>query len=95
MASLLGRKQVHTELVVPATPEQVWSVITDPAGYSGWNPVFVSVEGTYAEGARMALKLKNQRGKVSDVTATVVRFEPGKEINQYGDLRGVHPFDHQ
>ena len=93
--SIFGHKQVHAELVVPATPEQVWSVITDPAGYPGWNPVFVGVEGTYAEGAKMAYKLKDQSGKVSDVTAMVMRFEPGKELNQYGGLRGVLTFDHQ
>ena len=93
--SIFGHKQVHAELVVAASPEQVWSVLTDPAAYPEWHPVFVAVEGQYADGAELAYKLKDEKGKVSDVKATVRHFAPARELRQFGGIRGVLTFDHR
>ena len=61
--SLLGHKSVHAELVIPAPPEAIWSVLTDAAGYKDWNPVFTHVEGEYREGAKMAYQMRDESGK--------------------------------
>ena len=45
-----GRKSVHAELVVPASPDRVWAVLTDTSAYGEWNPIFVSVVGELREG---------------------------------------------
>lgn len=92
--SLLGHKSVHAELVIPAAPEQVWAVLTDAKGYAEWNPVFVDVQGEHALGSTLTYQMKDQSGKTTEVKATVVAFEPERELNQFGGIRGVLTFDH-
>ena len=92
--SLLGHKSVHAELVIPAPPEAIWSVLTDAAGYEEWNPVFAGVEGDYREGGKMAYRMRDASGTETDVTATVIKLEPGRELNQFGGMRGILTFDH-
>lgn len=92
--SLLGHKSVHADLVIPAPPEMIWSVLTDAAGYEDWNPVFTSVEGEYREGAQMAYQMRDASGKQTTVSATVVKLDEPRELNQFGGMRGILTFDH-
>ena len=45
IAGLTARKSVRAEIVINASPEDVWSVLTDPQTYGEWNPIFVAYEG--------------------------------------------------
>ena len=92
--ALTGHKTVHAELVIPAPPAAVWSVLTDAAGYAEWNPVFTNVEGAYAQDAEMAYRMKDEAGKEHDVKAKVIKFDEARELNQFGGMRGVMTFDH-
>ena len=92
--SLLGRKSVHAERIVPASPEQIWAVITDAQTYPDWNPVFVEVQGTYEDGATMTYQMKDASGATSTVKSTVIKFDPQRELEQFGGMRGVLTFDH-
>ena len=92
--ALLGHKVVHTEIVVPASTEAVWSVLTDPVGYADWNPIFVRVEGEYRQGADMRYRMRDHKGNESDVKSKVVRLEEQQVLNQFGGMRGILTFDH-
>ena len=92
--SILGHKSVHAELIIPATPTQIWSVLTDSSGYPEWNPVFVGVEGEHALNSELTYQMKSPSGKTSAVKAKVITFEPERELNQFGGIRGVLTFDH-
>ncbi|MEM6296482.1 MAG: SRPBCC family protein [Myxococcota bacterium] len=92
--ALTGHKSVHAELIIPAPPDAVWATITDASSYAAWNPVFVKVEGTYEEGSSMQYAMKDASGQTTDVTSTVVKADPGVELNQFGGIRGVITFDH-
>jgi hypothetical protein len=92
--SLLGHKSVHAERIVPASPEQIWAVITDAETYPDWNPVFVEVQGTYEDGATMTYQMKDASGATSKVNSTVIKFDPQRELEQFGGMRGVLTFDH-
>ncbi|MGF1565414.1 MAG: hypothetical protein ACFCUH_08605 [Flavobacteriales bacterium] len=35
----------HTEIIIDALPEQVWSVLTDTASYSKWNDIILKIDG--------------------------------------------------
>ena len=41
---LLIKKSVRAEIVINASQKEVWSVITNPATYGDWNPIFVDYE---------------------------------------------------
>ena len=90
----VGHKSVHAELVIPASPDRVWEVLTDTSDYAAWNPIFVSVEGEFAEGQTLLYGMKNPEGEVADVEPEIVKLVPEREINQFGGVPGILTFDH-
>jgi hypothetical protein len=48
---------VRTEIVLPASPEQSWEVLTDFSRYPQWNPYLQRVEGTLAPGELISFTL--------------------------------------
>lgn len=90
----LGHKVVHTEIVIPAPPSAVWSVLADAPRYKEWNPVFIDVEGELREGAKMTYRVRERPGKESTIVPTVVKLAIDEELNQFGGLRGILTFDH-
>ena len=56
--------------------------------------MFVDVQGEYREGGKLTYQMNDQSGKQTEVVAKVVKLEPGKELNQFGGMRGILTFDH-
>ena len=92
---LLGRKSVHTELVIPATPGEIWSVLMDVPGYKEWNPVLIPAEGELREGNKLKYRMIQPDGKESLVDSKVVKIVQRKLLNQYGGIPGLLTFDHR
>lgn len=92
--ALFSRKSVRAELTIDAPPEEVWSVLTDPALYPDWNPILVSVQGKFEEGATLSVGMRNPDGSVTDVKSRVKKLVPGSKLNQVGGIPGVLTFDH-
>ena len=70
-AVLLPRKSVHAELIINGSPSEVWAKIMETASYGEWNPIFVAVEGVFAEGARMRVEMRLSDGSTTPVEALV------------------------
>ncbi|MDJ0748217.1 MAG: SRPBCC domain-containing protein [Woeseiaceae bacterium] len=92
--ALLGRKSVRVELTIRATPDEIWSVLTDSSSYSAWNPILVAVKGDFHEGATLEVDMKSPDGSVAIVRPRVKKLVPNSEINQFGGIPGVLTFDH-
>ena len=45
----------HVERRIAASPERVWSLLTDASTYRGWNRAVVSIEGPIAVGRTISL----------------------------------------
>ena len=68
----LFRLECSVAIEIDAPPAQVWKLISDAAALPRWNSTITSVEGTIAEGQRIALKVaiapeRTFKLKVSDV----------------------------
>ena len=94
VAGLLTRKSVRAEIVINAPPEEVWAVITDPASYGEWNPIFVAYEGTFAEGNQVALQMKMGEGEPARVEVEVKDFVPTEWMHQGGGYPLILTYDH-
>lgn len=94
-AALLTHKTFRVEAVVPAAPEAVWAVLIDTGRYPEWNPVFVAVDGTYAEGAKVTNTVRFPDGSDVVMTATVRALVADRELRQSGGMPGVLTFDHR
>ena len=93
--SLFGHGVVHTEIVIPASPAQVWAILTDGPGYKEWNPVLVPAEGQLKQGHTLKYMMTDNTGKQSEVKSEVIEMINEKKLNQFGGMRGILTFDHQ
>ena len=56
-------KQLHSEVLIEASPTEVWTVLTDFARYADWNPFVVNVTGTPEVGERLSVTLSPPGGR--------------------------------
>ena len=49
--TVLGCSDVSTQIVIPASPTEVWKVLVDTKGYKEWNPTWRPKEGSLQQGA--------------------------------------------
>lgn len=91
---LLGRKTVHTEILIAAEPGEVWSVLVDRPGYRDWNPVLVPLEGELREGATLTYLMTGPGDQQTEVKTRVVVLVEEEHLNQRGGVPGVLTFDH-
>lgn len=93
ISSMLGSKSVHTEIIIPSQPENVWQVLVDIQSYHEWNPAITLVEGTLAEGNSVTYRFQETKEKAANINSTVVTIKPNLHLNHKGGIWGVITFD--
>jgi hypothetical protein len=89
---------IRTEVLIPASPEEVWAVLADFGRYAEWNPLNLRAQGSAQPGAKIAMTFRNlaQPGKTIDQTVTLVACEPARSLAWAGWVpllfRGRHHF---
>ena len=58
------QKSIRTEIVINASKERVWNVLTDFSSFPVWNPFIVSVEGELVKGKKLKNTLINGNSKM-------------------------------
>ncbi len=53
------KKRINTEIIINASAETVWQILTDLAAYPQWNPFIIKSEGSLRKGNRLRNTLKN------------------------------------
>lgn len=48
----------HTEIIIDATPEQVWSVLTDTENYGKWNDIILKIDGKIEDKGKVDVLFK-------------------------------------
>ena len=85
--------QLHTEIEIDASPEDVWAILTDLPHYSEWNPFIVSSHGTVAVGQRLTNRLQQAGGKTRTFKPTVTIVDPPRTFEWLGHLGVPGIFD--
>jgi hypothetical protein len=83
---IIMAKEIKTEITVHATPEKVWSTLTDFKGYPEWNPFILSIAGDVAEGKRIQVVIRPPGMKGMTLQPTVLDYKPGKTLRWIGRL---------
>ena len=91
----LGRKSVHHEIGINASPEKVWSILIDTDNYELWNPVMKLLEGEVKEGQRVKYRFTQDAENTSEIPSKVKKLIPNKLLNQGGGLPMFLTFDHK
>jgi hypothetical protein len=81
---------ISTTIDIAATPERVWAVLTDFAGYPAWNPVFCEASGELAVGNQITFKtIQPRNDRTMTVKVKVVAVRPPAELQWESRVLGV------
>jgi hypothetical protein len=88
-------KAYDAQSTIQASPEAIWAILTDGAGYSKWDSGVVSVEGHIAPGETIKVVSSANPGRTFPVKVT--EFVPGKKMVWSGGMplglfKGVRTF---
>jgi hypothetical protein len=72
------RMSCSISTTIQASPDRVWALLTDAAGFPGWNSTVTSIEGQIAEGQALKLKVPSAPGRV--FKPKVSNVEPGRSM---------------
>lgn len=69
-------REIKTEIHIDASPEKVWSVITDLNSWHEWNPIVKQVKGDAMLGAHLTVTMRGEDGKDANSYAPIItRFD--------------------
>ena len=85
----------HAEIMIPAEPETIWSVLIDAPGYKEWNPLLTPITGSLQEGQKITYQMTQPDGKQSELTSKIKKMIAYEELNQCGGIPGILTFNHK
>ena len=85
---------LQASVVIHASPQRVWAVLTDRAGYPGWNPFIISSTGSLRPGATLVNVMHDATGNTT-FTPVVQVVDPGRELQWIGRVGPGGIFDGQ
>jgi hypothetical protein len=73
-------REIVTEIVLEASAERVWQVVTSLSLYPGWNPVLRRVQGRLAVEQRLTIVRIGAHGREIVERPTVMQYRPMREL---------------
>jgi hypothetical protein len=86
-------KEIHSQIIIRATSEKIWSVLTDFKNYSLWNPFIKSIEGNAAVGNKIKASIEPPGAKGMTFKPKVISFDKNKKFSWQGHLLFPGLFD--
>lgn len=85
--------EIKTEILIQATPEKVWSKLTNFSKYPNWNPFIKSITGEVAVGKKITAQIQPPGAKEMTFKPTILTFETNKTLTWLGHLWIAGLFD--
>lgn len=91
--------EIKTEVVINATPEQVWSILCQFEEYPNWNPFIKSIKGNVTVGEKIIVRIEPPEAKGMTFKPRVLTNVKNRELSWLGHLLlpglfdGLHKFE--
>ena len=92
---VFGKKSVHQEMSIDASPAEVWKILTDFESIGLWNKVLIPIEGQLKEGEKVTYEFHQDSTSSSKIPALVKTLKAPELLNQTGGMRGILTFNHK
>ena len=86
-------KTIETSILIDATPQKVWEVLTDFENYSKWNPFIQSIHGQKEKGGRLEVSIQPPEGNKLSFEPVVLEWCKHKMIRWKRELYITGLFD--
>jgi hypothetical protein len=86
-------KKIRSDIIMNASPEDVWRILTDFAAYPEWNPFIRTIKGTPKAGERLEVHLRPPGRREMVFHPKVIRALKGRELRWIGRLLVAGLFD--
>ena len=86
-------KEIKTEILINATPEKVWSILTNFENYPNWNQFIKSIKGDVKVGNKITARIEPPEAKEMTFKPKILTLETNKELSWIGHLLFVGLFD--
>lgn len=86
-------KEIKTKVLINASPEKVWTILTRFENYPNWNPFIKSVNGEVKVGNKIIVRIEPHEAKKMTFKPRVLSFEASKELSWMGHLLFPGLFD--
>jgi hypothetical protein len=89
--------KITTSIIINATTEKVWDILTDFKSYSQWNPFIPSIEGDIKVGHILRVTITPPNGNAMKFKPTILVVNEHKELKWKGKLlfKGLFDGEHQ
>jgi hypothetical protein len=89
--------KITTSIVINATAEKVWAILTDFESYHQWNPFITSVTGEIKVGNSLQVSIAPPNGNAMKFKPTILVVNKHKELKWKGKLlfKGLFDGEHQ
>jgi hypothetical protein len=79
-------RQLHSEIEIEASPEQVWHLLTDFSRFPEWNPFITRASGQVRQGEKIEVYLQLPEGTGMTFKPRLTKVEPHRELRWLGHL---------
>lgn len=79
-------KKIETTLIIPASTQQVWSVLMDYTSYPQWNPFIIKISGKTEVNQTLQVTISPKPNNTMDFTPTVLKNDITQEFRWKGKL---------
>jgi hypothetical protein len=79
-------KEIKTEILIDATPEKIWAILTNFEDYANWNPFIKSIQGKVEIGSKIMARIEPPQSKGMTFYPKVLAYETQKEFRWLGHL---------
>jgi hypothetical protein len=79
-------KELKTEILLNASPEKVWEVLSTFSEYENWNPFIRRISGSMEKGARLEVRIAPPGSKGMTFKPIVLEVEKAKAFRWKGTL---------
>ena len=79
-------RSVSTEIYIAATPQAVWSVLTDLGSYPSWNPFIRKLEGEVRQGAPWKMVVSTGETSSMKFDITLTSWTPDQQLTWIGGM---------
>lgn len=86
-------KKIETNILIEASPDQIWTVLGDFEKYPNWNPFIPFISGSKSVGQTLEVRIQPPGGSGMTFRPKLLQFDPGKEFRWKGQLLFPGIFD--